>query len=137
MAHKTIYVKDKDLPLYDKLANGEDSISSRFAAFLHFEESMSDCIHRNVYQQEGDDRWLDKWTCTMCGAEFFHLNLALGKITAMESMATLRDQFAMAAMQGYIGCDESGTTFWSTGPQMVDAAKNAYGWAEALLEARK
>jgi hypothetical protein len=55
----------------------------------------------------------------------------------VEPRATLRDQFAMAALQGYIGCDPSGTSYWQTGPQMVDAAMNAYVWANVMLEARK
>ena len=55
---------------------------------------------------------------------------------------TLRDELAMTALQGYIACDKSGTTFWATGPQdeddeMVDAAKEAYMWADAMLQARK
>jgi hypothetical protein len=54
-----------------------------------------------------------------------------------EPRATLRDQFAMAALSGYIACDPSGTTYWQTGPQMVDAATNAYVWANVMMEARK
>jgi hypothetical protein len=54
-----------------------------------------------------------------------------------EPRATLRDQFAMAALSGYIACDPSGTTYWKTGPQMVDAATNAYVWANVMMEARK
>lgn len=41
MPKKTIYVKDEDLPLFEKVrADGDDSISSRFADFLRFEESL-------------------------------------------------------------------------------------------------
>ena len=54
-----------------------------------------------------------------------------------EPRAILRDQFAMAALSGYIACDPSGTTYWQTGPQMVDAATNAYVWANVMMEARK
>ena len=54
-----------------------------------------------------------------------------------EPRATLRDQFAMAALSGYIARDPSGTTYWQTGPQMVDAATNAYVWANVMMEARK
>ena len=59
--------------------------------------------------------------------------------TVREPRATLRDQFAMAVLSGYIACDPSGTTYWQTGtgPQMVDAATNAYVWANVMMEARK
>ena len=59
------------------------------------------------------------------------------QFTVIEPRATLRDQFAMAALSGYIACDPSGTTYWQTGPQMVDAATNAYVWANVMMEARK
>ena len=59
--------------------------------------------------------------------------------TVREPRATLRDQFAMAVLSGYIACGPSGTTYWQrqTGPQMVDAATNAYVWANVMMEARK
>lgn len=57
--------------------------------------------------------------------------------TVREPRAALRDQFAMAALSGYIACDPSGTTYWQTGPQMVDAATNAYVWANVMMEARE
>jgi hypothetical protein len=49
----------------------------------------------------------------------------------------LRDRLAMAVLAGFVTCDASGTTFWSTGPQMEDAAKTAYAWADVMLKARK
>ena len=97
--------------------------------------------HTRVYRMREDDdsAWSDEWACGTCKAQFFHLQDAhlTGKITLAEPQPTLRDQFAMAALKGYIGCDKSGTSFWSTGPQMVDSAKNAYEWAGAMMEARK
>jgi hypothetical protein len=64
-------------------------------------------------------------------------NFIRPSITFMEPRATLRDQFAMAALQGHIGCDPTCGAFWQTGPQMQDAAKNAYAWANVMMEVRK
>jgi hypothetical protein len=112
MPNKTIYVKDEDLPLWDKAIKDEESLSSRFAAFLRFEENI-----RNHRPQ----------------------------ITIMEPHLTLRDQFAMAAMQAdavqsaiiaaaYIA--QGKTTQVAT---MIDQAtlREYYATADAMLEARK
>ena len=42
----------------------------------------------------------------------------------------LRDEFAMAALSGILGAD-------SSPPRPTAAAKYAYGYADAMMEARK
>lgn len=55
--------------------------------------------------------------------------------TAMEPRATLRDQFAMAAMQGLFS--NSFDEFWVQKPEsMSGTCKHAYEWADSMLEAR-
>jgi hypothetical protein len=62
----------------------------------------------------------------------------LGEIAAQlsEAQFPLRDRFALAALGGYISCDESGCTFWGTGKSMAEVSTNAYAWADAMLRAR-
>jgi hypothetical protein len=60
-------------------------------------------------------------------------NLPQGILTVMEPRLTLRDQFAMAALQGMLA---------SVDPQASvsvnhNTAKEAYLWADELMEARK
>ena len=60
-------------------------------------------------------------------------NLPQGILTVMEPRLTLRDQFAMAALQGMLA---------SVDPEASVAVshnttKEAYLWADAMLEARK
>ena len=62
---------------------------------------------------------------------------ALVTILGVGDEKNLRDEFAAAALAASIGFDQSDVGFWATGPQMVDAAKQAYCWADAMLEARK
>jgi hypothetical protein len=46
----------------------------------------------------------------------------------------MRDQFAMAALQGLTSTADE---FWVTGrKEMADSAKQAYEWADAMLMAR-
>lgn len=100
MPNKTIYVKDEDLPLFERFANEKESISSMFANFLRVEEAF-----RKPQPIQ---------------------------FTPMPEMATLRDQFAMAAMQGRLAAGwlpPEGT--------LVNAAKKMYEMADAMLEARK
>lgn len=73
----------------------------------------------------------EEWRCNDCGLEFFSTNFGLysGEIQIMEPYATLRDQFAMAAMQGII---TQGTMF---GDRAI--AKVSYEMADYMMEARK
>jgi hypothetical protein len=110
--NKTIYVKDEDLPLFDRFANEQESISSQFARFLRFEASMRD--HRP-------------------------------QLTLMEPQMTLRDQFAMAAMQAdavqsaliAVAYTAQGKVFNDRMPDPIEAAQEHYKTADAMLEARK
>ena len=58
---------------------------------------MAMCQHDKVVRREDGTHH-----CDYCEAEFFHLDFQPGKITftPMPEMATLRDQFAMAALNG-------------------------------------
>jgi hypothetical protein len=58
------------------------------------------------------------------------IDLLDGKETLPEETLTLRDRFAVAALQGMLAdtaCD----------PETTDAAHIAYSYADAMLEARK
>lgn len=57
-----------------------------------------------------------------------------GKIRPMEPTITLRDQFAMIAMQGH--CASDVTILWQTQDHQ-DVARLAYLLADAMMEARK
>jgi hypothetical protein len=54
----------------------------------------------------------------------------------MEPMSTLRDQFAIAALNAYIGCDASGVSYWKADDGMEETAVNAYAWSDSMLKAR-
>ena len=55
--------------------------------------------------------------------------------TPMETRTTMRDQFAMAAMQGLFS--NSFDEFWVQKPEsMSGTCKHAYEWADSMLEAR-
>jgi rubredoxin len=86
-----------------------------------------DCKHYSVSRWINEDNSpADKWTCNVCQAEFYHLEgLSSGKITVMEPHATLRDQFAMAALTGLLA-----------DPDMKDCVKCSYIFADAMMEAR-
>ena len=47
---------------------------------------------------------------------------------------TLRDEIAIAVMAAWMSSQAG--TLWATGRQIVDATKEAYRWADAMLEAR-
>lgn len=81
------------------------------------------CEHRSVTPQGKD------WTCDICGLRFFPLIIEPGKITFREPYATLRDQFAMAAMQAVI---THGTKFAD-----ADIGKVSYEMADVMMKARE
>jgi len=83
------------------------------------------CVHDRIERVATDQGYTNRWLCKDCHEEFFHLDLRPGKITVMEPMRTLRDEFAMVAMH----------TMISSHPK--EAAALAYEWAAAMLEARK
>jgi ribosomal protein L37AE/L43A len=94
------------------------------------EDRMSDqktCKHETVNRSATGD----SWNCDGCGAEFFCLGLQPGKITytPMPEMATLRDQFAMAALNGMLA-DPQVQAHQST-------AGLAYQMADWMMKSRK
>jgi hypothetical protein len=88
----------------------------------------------------------EKWLCDGCDMEFYALPnfFGNGRIEVMEPQATLRDQFAMAAMQSdalqsaliaaaYIA---HGKSFDGDVPNLTTAVKEHYETADAMMEAR-
>ena len=76
-------------------------------------------------------------------ADLSGLDFQPGRVTVMETRATLRDQFSMAAMQSQITSEtirESMFRHSSEHPQGTvweEASRRAYEIADAMLEARK
>jgi hypothetical protein len=87
---------------------------------------MAMCQHDKVVRREDGTHH-----CDYCEAEFFHLDFQPGKITytPMPEMATLRDQFAMAALNGMLA-DPQVQAHQST-------AGLAYQMADWMMEERK
>jgi hypothetical protein len=111
--------------------NGQKGQDLAACAHLHVERFTVE-NHGKVFEEQ--------WRCRECGAKFVSLDgLFAGPqhIQIMEPMRTLRDEFAMAALNGYIACDATGETYWRTKESRVQVADESYAWADAMLEARK
>jgi hypothetical protein len=97
-------------------------------------EDQKKCAHVDVKRERvaADGK---KWYCVDCGAEFFPLSVfeSPSKITIMEPYATMRDQFAMAAMQGMLASCHGPA--W--GKDVFPLADSAYAYADQMMEARK
>jgi len=108
MPNKTIYVKESDLPLYEKIsASGEDSVSAKFADFLRFEDAM-----RQPQKIQ---------------------------FTPMPEVATLRDQFAIAAMTGDWAAQRPDWHSFSRSSAQETFDRNAelyYRMADSMLKTR-
>lgn len=97
------------------------------------------CRHETVSRSVDGSHY-----CEDCGAEFFHFDAQPGKIQVMEPMATLREQFAMAAMvadavsSGLIAAAyiAQGKTFNDTIPGPEDHAQEYYKTADEMMKAR-
>ena len=94
------------------------------------------CAHATVKRQvmEGDGRVYDEqWRCPDCGIEFVRMPsfFPSGPITAMEPQATLRDQFAMAAMAGAMASPQK------VFANLDEVVRGAYRAADAMMKARK
>lgn len=88
------------------------------------------CAHEHVKRQSDEEelRFIEKWECEHCTAEFYHLqNIGSGSITIMEPHATLRDQFAMAALTGLLADPSTKEPL---------AVKASYVFADAMMDAR-
>ena len=70
-------------------------------------------------------------------ANVFNSINALGTILGVGGEKNLRDEVAIALLAAATGFDASDIGFWAKGPDMVQAIKQAYCWADAMLEARK
>ena len=84
------------------------------------------CVHDRIERVATDLGYTNRWLCKDCHEEFFHLDLRPGKITVMEPMRTLRDEFAMATLVGLLA-----------GGYMGELAAVCYSKADAMLEQRK
>ena len=89
---------------------------------------MPMCQHEKVVRREDGTHHCDE-----CEAEFFHLDLQPGKIMMQpEPYATLRDQFAMAALTGLLASGRRDTSV-----EMIrENVPAAYKYADSMLEAR-
>jgi hypothetical protein len=84
--------------------------------------------------------------CEDCGADFIHLDHSPGKIvfTPTPEVATLRDQFAMAAMVAdalqsaliIMSYTAQGKTFNGKFPGIEEGVNEYYKTADAMLKAR-
>jgi hypothetical protein len=99
------------------------------------------CAHpvvRRLTEKQGV-YFVDVWKCDLCDRRYTLLpEHPGGNLTLMEPQLTLRDQFAMAALNGIIQLP--------CRPDMVDMSPEetranitrwTYEWADSMLEARK
>lgn len=105
------------------------------------EDQRSCCAHSTVKRfQVGNECKIfeEQWHCADCGTKFYHIPemFSTGEIQMLEPHATLRDQFAMAALNAYISCDDSGCTFWPTGDKGEEICKESYEWADRMIKTR-
>lgn len=95
------------------------------------------CQHLNVVRSIAAEK---EWRCVGCCQEFYHLG-DIGfpgeKITIMEPYATLRDQFAMAALNGCLSTGEADEFWVCKDENRLTTAATAYSWANAMMKARK
>ena len=97
------------------------------------------CAHIQVtrFQIENSGRvFEEQWRCKDCGAKFVNLDSFFAgpqRIEVMEPMATLRDQFAMAALSGML----ADPAMQVGGDNDRKTAQLSYGIADAMMEARK
>lgn len=106
-------------------------------------------IHVERFQIEKDGKvFEEQWRCRDCGTKFVTLdNLFAGpqNIEVMPEQATLRDQFAMAAMIAdalssaviAVSYLAQGNTFTGDYPKPEEGVEEYFKTADALMEARK
>ena len=101
------------------------------------------CAHAVVKREpdtDEDNIFSTVWRCIDCQRKFSLLPyLPIGSIKIMEPMKTLRDEFAMAAMQGELSAQD-GESIGVVGNDlgsMLEASKRYYAMADAMLEVRK
>lgn len=92
-----------------------------------------DCKHDKVVRREDGT-----WHCDYCEEKFYHLDFGPpGKLQfmPMPEVATLRDQFAMAALESYLRCYPGAME--GKRERKMEVCGLAYSMAEIMLEARK
>lgn len=80
----------------------------------------------------------EHWRCADCGEPFYSLAEMFppAQIQILEPVRTLRDEFAMAAMQGLFAGNSD--EFWvDVSREDLKTHTHAYKWADRMLEARK
>ena len=107
------------------------------------------CAHARVYYSKHEDHGVvhsEHWYCTECHLEFSPMTWRFepGTLTVMEPVATLRDQFAMAALTGILAFGVGTETladdrkYWTQNSEDIDdSAERSYLWADAMMKARK
>ena|ERR1700735_5745915 len=102
-------------------------------------EDQAACAHVTVKRFDTSSKgkvFAEEWRCEDCGTKFFQIpdfSRKTGKITIMEPYATLRDQFAMAAIQGMLASCHGPA--W--GKDVFPVGESAYVYADQIMEARK
>lgn len=101
-------------------------------------EQQAACAHVTVKRFDTSSKgkvFAEEWRCEDCGTKFFQVpdfSKDQGRITIMEPRSTLRDQFAMAAMQGILASCQGPA--W--GKDVFPIGESAYAYADLMMEAR-
>lgn len=95
------------------------------------------CTVKRLTEEINGKVFGDHWRCADCGHPFYSLGEMFppSNIQIMEPVRTLRDEFAMAAMQGLFSA--SYDEFWVEVKPDIKTTQQAYKWADAMLEVRK
>lgn len=101
-------------------------------------DPVSCCAHSVVKYDpidNGNGMFTTRWRCSDCTKEFIpmpKIDFPGAVMVPMPEMATLRDQFAMAALQGRLAAG-----YMPDHNRLREAAVNMYQMADAMWEARE
>jgi hypothetical protein len=99
------------------------------------------CVHDRIERVGTDVGYTNQWLCRDCREEFYHLDWkANGKLTIMEPFKTLRDEFAIAAMQGDWASQSLETREIPNDIKkdwLINRARLYYALSDIMLEVRK
>ena len=82
----------------------------------------------------------EQWRCKDCGKEFWpkpEMSIQNATIVPPPEQATLRDQFAMAALSGEFAAQGPYGVTGNHPQAMLNSARRFYYMADAMMEARK
>ena|ERR1700679_2440383 len=88
------------------------------------------CVHDRIERVGTERGYTNQWLCCDCREEFYHLDWNTPqKITIQEPYKTLRDEFAIAAMQSLLSHNPNSDR------KLLSQA--AYFYADGMMEYRK